>query len=436
MKKLGIMMVVCVCLFTGSGRLWAGGADNKTNWSAEYIGILNRNAATDAADIVMYNPAGVMEMENGWVGNLSAHYIAKGYNNKIAGIDHDQDEPSLVPGLFSVYKQDKWAGFFGVSNILGGGKVAFENGNATTNFAGFGIMQKANAGLAGAGVAPNFFYTHIPSQYLKAEQLGLGYTLGGACKLNENLSLSLGIRYLQTDREMTGSIMISPTNPLPPFNNPLNAQVSFEEEADGFGGIVGINYAPSDQVNLGFHYDSKIDLDYSQTVKTDTLGILPNLGIVHNGTRNRNLPAILAAGLSCKVTPRVRVEGNATLYLNKDAGFKDIAGTSRDESAVDTGYDLGLGMAYACNDDLTVTLGYLYTNTGVDARDMTPELPELDAHTLGTGLGYQLSEKLKLVCSLGHVFYQDASFLSATGPVITYEKQITFVGFGLEYTFF
>ncbi len=81
MKKLGVASFILIFLLTGSSILWAGGADNKTNWSAEYIGILNRNAATDAADIVMYNPAGVMKMQNGLYGNLSAHFIAKEYNN-------------------------------------------------------------------------------------------------------------------------------------------------------------------------------------------------------------------------------------------------------------------------------------------------------------------------------------------------------------------
>ena len=39
----------------------AGAIDNKTNWSAEYIRTLNRNAATDFADIAAYNPAGTVK---------------------------------------------------------------------------------------------------------------------------------------------------------------------------------------------------------------------------------------------------------------------------------------------------------------------------------------------------------------------------------------
>ncbi len=438
MKQIKILFFSLVLLVTGSSLLWAGGADNKTNWSAEYISILNRNAATDAADIAMYNPAGVVKMENGLYANLSGHYFPKDYNNRINGQDFETDEPSIVPGFFAVYKKDDWAGYFAVSNVVGGGEVDFSNGNATTQFAGFGILTAANAGLAGAGVSSPFFYTKISNQRLEAEQIGLGYTLGGAYKINEMWAVSLGVRYVRSDREMQGNITVSPANSLPGgINAPLTAEVDFESDADGFGGIIGVNFSPSADWNIGLHYDTRVSLDYEQTVHKDNFGILPNLGISNGGERMRDLPAILAAGVSYQVIPALRVEANLTYYFNQDAGFKDIPGTPRDESAVDNGYDLGIGFEYAVTDTLKATVGYLYTDTGVDAKDMTPELPELDAHTLGVGLRYQLNQKTNLTASLGHVFYQDASYVSsATGAAITYEKEITFVGLGIQYKFF
>ena len=102
MKKLFIFACVIGLVLSGASPLFAGGADNKTNWSAEYIRTLNRNAATDSADIVMYNPAGVMKMEDGLYGNASAHNVLKYYNNEINGVNFDQDKPSVVPGLFAV----------------------------------------------------------------------------------------------------------------------------------------------------------------------------------------------------------------------------------------------------------------------------------------------------------------------------------------------
>ena len=406
-----------------SSLLWAGGADNRTNWSAEYIGILNRNAATDAADIVMYNPAGVMEMKDGFYGNLSAHFIAKDYNNKINGIDFDQDEPSIVPGIFTVYKKNKWAGFFGFSNILGGGKVEFKDGNVTTNF-------------VGAALSPAFGGFPPISQSLEAEATGLAFTVGGAYAINEMWSVSLGLRYLKSDREMKGNITFA----IPGGAFPIDLE--FEEEADGFGGVIGINFAPTDALNIGLHYDTKIDLDYEADVKKDFfpapgVSLLSSFGVVDGKERTRNLPARLAAGVSYKFTPKIRVESNITLYLNNSADFPDIAGTARDESAVDNGYDIGIGVDYTFTDTFSATFGYIYTDTGVDeAKDMTPELPELNAHTVGTGLKYKMNDNLKFIFSLGHVFYQDASYVSPVYGATTYEKEITFVALGVEYKFF
>jgi long-chain fatty acid transport protein len=436
MKKLMILIVVVGMVGATAAVAWAGGADNKTNWSAEYIGMLNRNAATDAADIAMYNPAGTVMMEDGFYANVSGHYIDKVYNNKINGTDYETDKYSVVPGAFAVYKQDRWAGFFGASNVVGGGKVEFKEGNATTANVGFNIIRGANAALAAAGVPSNFYYTNISGQQLEAEQIGMGYTLGGAIKLIPQVSLSAAARYVRTDRKMDGFITVSPTNSFPGANNPRTALVSFEEEADGWGGVFGVDFAPLNGLNIGLHYDMRVDLDFDQTVNTDTLGILPALGIRHNGTRTRNLPAVLAGGISYNFTPELRVETDFTLYLNESADFEDIPGTPRDESAVDNGYDVGIGMSYQFMDILRGTAGYLYTNTGVEAKDMTPELPELNAHTIGAGLIWEALPKLNLTFSLGHVFYESESFISSTtGATVEYEKDITFVGFGIQYNF-
>ena len=317
--------------------------------------------------------------------------------------------------------------------------MEFEQGNQTTNVVGTSIMASANAALSAAGVPSTFNYTTISSQNLNGEHMGLGYTLGGAYQFNDMWSVSLGVRYVKSEREMDGNITVSPTTAFPTagVNDSRTALVSFEEEADGFGGVIGVNISPNDQWNIGIHYDTEVELDYEQTVIQDNFGILPNLGVVHNGERERNLPAVLGTGVSYQVNPKFRVETNLTYYFNEDADFKDIAGTSRDESAVDNGYDIGIGCEYAWTDTISTTLGYLYTETGVDAKDMTPELPELDAHTFGTGLKYKMNEKTSFIISAGHVFYDDASFVSSsTGASVTYEKEITFIGFGVQYKFF
>lgn len=431
MKKLIVFLCVAGLVTVSASPLFAGGAVNKTNWSAEYFRTLNRNAATDAADITMYNPAGVMKMKDGLYVDFSLQYLSKDYTNKINGIDYDSNEPSFIPGLFALYKKDRWAGFFAVSNVVGGGDVDFENGDATTNLIGAGIIQKANTALAGGGVPSSFWYTGISSQNLNGNAYGLGYTFGGSYQINDMFSISLAAMYVDSTVEANASLTVSATNPFPTpgVNNPIAGNVDYEEDADGWGAVLGINFSPTEQWNIGLRYNTEINLDYDQSVNNDNLGILPGLGITNGGTRTQNLPAIFAAGISYQVNPKIRLETDLTYYFNSSADW------GGDEDNVDDGYDLGISLEYIFNKTLKGSIGYLYTNTGVDAKDMLPENPELNANTLATGLEYECIPNMLLNFAIGNVFYEDDSFTTSDGIKIEYEKNVFFMAFGIQYKF-
>jgi len=85
MKKLFVSLCVAGLIVSSASSLFAGGIENKHNWSAEYVRTLNRNAATDSADAVVYNPAGVMKMEDGFYLNLTGQYVLKDYSNTFLG---------------------------------------------------------------------------------------------------------------------------------------------------------------------------------------------------------------------------------------------------------------------------------------------------------------------------------------------------------------
>ena len=423
MKKLFVFLCVAGLIAASASPLFAGGIDNKTNWSAEYIRTLNRNAATDSADIVSYNPAGVMKMEDGLFGNLSVQYINKDYTNKVDGTDLDSTEPSFLPGLFALYKQDKWAGFFAFTIPGGGGYVDFKDGDYTTTAAMALITQKSG------GV-----YDIPVSQNIEGESYYYGFTLGGAYEINDMFSVSLGARYIDAHRESKGSATLnsSQSSLIPP----LNANIDYEEDADGWGGIIGVNIAPSSELNIGLRYETKTSLDFDQQVNTDDQGLLPSLGVNDGASVSRDLPATLGLGLSYKFTPKIRVETNFTLYLNSDAGWTDTSPLPRDPSDVDNGYDLGIAVEYTFNNKLKGSLGYLHTDTGIEAENMLPESPELNANTIGAGVAYEAIPGMILNFSLGNAFYEDDSFVSAiTGAEVEYQKNNFFLAFGIQYKF-
>jgi long-chain fatty acid transport protein len=205
MRKLFVFLCVAGLIVSLSSPLMAGGIVNKQNLSAEYLRTFSRNATTDAADAVVFNPAGVMKMENGAYGNLGIFYAMKDYNNEIMDTDFNSDEPSIVPGLFALYKQDKWAGFFAFTIPAGGGKVVFKDGNATSYALASGLLALP-------------FFNNIDNQEIEAESIYYGYTVGGAYAINDMVSVAAGLRYVDANKEAKGSVTVSGLAPATTFD--------------------------------------------------------------------------------------------------------------------------------------------------------------------------------------------------------------------------
>ena len=83
MKKLLVLLCVAGLIAASASPLFAGGIINKQNLSADYLRTMNRNAATDYADIAVYNPAGIMKMADGGYAKLDIMYFDKDYSNKV-----------------------------------------------------------------------------------------------------------------------------------------------------------------------------------------------------------------------------------------------------------------------------------------------------------------------------------------------------------------
>jgi len=402
MRKLFVFLCVVGLIVFLSSPLMAGGIVNKQNFSAEYLRTFSRNAATDAADAVVFNPAGVMKMENGTYGNLGVFYAAKDYNNEILGTDFDSDIPSIVPGLFALYKQDKWAGFFAFTIPGGGGKVEFNDGSATSY------------AIASTLLASPFF-SNIDNQEIEGESVYYGYTVGGAYAINDMVSVAAGLRYVDANKENKGTVTVSGLAPATTFD------VEYEQTADGWGYFLGINVAPTEALNIGLRYETATKLDFKTKVDTDDLGILTD------GAKEReDLPGLIGLGVAYKITPKFKVDLSYTYYLEKSAKWE---GRLEDEG---DSYDLAISVEYAFTPKIKASLGYMLTNTGIDADHMLPEAPELDANTICGGIAWEAMDNLTLNFALMETLYDSET--TSTG--VKLEKNIIGFGFGVQYKFF
>ncbi len=429
MKKTWGYLGACFLVMVLASSAFAGGVVNKTNWSAEYIRTMNRNAATDYADIVFYNPAGTVHMDEGGFVNLSVHYFPKLYEHTIktgpfAG-KYESDEPSMVPGLFALYNASRWSLFFGVSNTVGGGKVIYDDGSLRTVLIGAQALP---------GLPPAAGYNRILSQKIEAEAMGPGYMIGGAIKATDNLSLSMGIRYIDVSQDAKGSVTFgSDVQGVPDYT----AKIDYEWDAQGVGAILGINYTLSQDTTLAARYETRTALRYNYTINSNEpvgLMALSSLGVTDGMTRRQDHPATLGLGVSHQFLPKLRAESNLTYYFNNDADWDG------DQKKVNNGFDAGLAMEYAFTPEFIGSIGYMYTKIGLKSRyakDFSvnlPENPNLDAHSIGLGGAYALRPNLDLNFGIGGVFYVDDDITSPVGDV-DYEKTIYFGAFGVQYKF-
>ena len=139
---------------------------------------------------MIYNPAGVMKLDDGLYVNAGVLHVFKNYSNKIGNVYYESDEPSTIPSIFGLYKQNKWAVFLAFRIPGGGGMVEYKNGNATTHDIATGIIGDSGGN-----------FNTIKDQYLKSDSYYYGYTMGAATNLDDMISVSLGARFIDAQKK-------------------------------------------------------------------------------------------------------------------------------------------------------------------------------------------------------------------------------------------
>ena len=114
--------------------------DNLTNLSVEWMRMPARNAASDSADIVVYNPAALVRLADGFhlnIGNQSlmrkpSHTYDFGFGAGERSFGQDGID-AFLPNFYAAYSKDKWALYGGVYISGGGAVVDYPEGSISTD---------------------------------------------------------------------------------------------------------------------------------------------------------------------------------------------------------------------------------------------------------------------------------------------------------------
>ena len=325
MKKSLILLSILA-----STTAYAGSIDYLAEQDAEYfahpsmIGKIGTSAA-------FYNPAGTVFMEDGTYFKINSQTVFKNYKMETNyssienGGTHESDHPSaLVPSIQYVSKKGNRSYFIHSGVAAGGGALKYEGGLSAFEVIGEHIQEKAISGSFGN--YPNSTITYLDSPETIGSSYYINTNFGMAQKLTPKFSVGGAIRFIYATRNLdcTANYNFALDGKSSDTQN-LKVQLDSERTAYGVGGVLGFDYKATDKLNIGFKYESEVELYFESekgqsglTVTSSTIsgndsldsaicaGIKNNLldeKVISEWTdkERRNLPATMSLGLSYEI---------------------------------------------------------------------------------------------------------------------------------------
>jgi long-chain fatty acid transport protein len=436
MKTILKTILLLVIGFFSSLSMYAQ-MDNLSNMSAEWIRTGARNAATDASDIVVYNPAGLTKLSDGIHINMSnqtlfrspSHSYDLGLGQGMKTFTQYGSDPFL-PNLYAAYKKNNWAFYTGAFMTGGGATMNYPTGSITTDLI---ALQALNS----AGGA----YTDMKSQHLKASSMYLTTTVGSSYSINTMISISFAVRYLSAKNTTeAGFTMTASPYDLP--DQPLN--LNTEEKANGAGFVASVFVSPTDKFNFSARYESRVKLDFKTKTITDDLG-----ASVNGQMNRRDLPAVLALGVSYKVTPEFSAYGDYNYYFQKNANWgtsTEVTSSKPWSAMAGNASTVAAGFQYACCAAFTASMGCGYTmydyadKAGYYTKPGTFEVMQDNNYNINTGFAWKASKHITFNGGYMHTFWakdQKVQALNAQplDAVVTINNALDAVAVGLDITF-
>jgi long-chain fatty acid transport protein len=410
--------------------------DNLINCSAEWIRTPARNAATDAGDIVVYNPAGTIKLSDGFhlnIGNQSLFRkpthswdLGMGEGEKTAS---QSGSDNFLPNFYATYKSGNWALFTGIFVAGGGATANYPSGSINTDLVGLQALMAAQGA-----------YGSTKNQYLKASSMYLTSTMGMAYSLSDKFSMAIVGRYIDAKNTTNAGVTLT-SSPLALDDATL--ELSTEDKATGFGGVISMMYEASPRFRTTLRYETAVDLNF------ETIQVKDDLGVTTNGAKShRDLPAVLAWGAAFAASPSVAIYGDVNYYFQKNVNWGDYNnGTSIENYSEIAGDAVSLNLAATFNitPKLMWSTGGGYTDfkysdkEGYFTKTGAFETIPTDNWNINSGITIKTCKTANVTLGYMHTFYssEDVKAQLATPLDVTVhtKNSLDALAIGIDLTF-
>lgn len=184
-----------------AGSLFAGGLVTNTNQSASWVRMPSRNASTET-DAAYYNPAGLMNLENGFHFSLSnqtifqTRSVESTYPYLNSGTYEGSVTAPLFPSVYAVYKLDRLAFSIGFLPVGGGGGAEYKQGLPSFEMSQSDLVPALNSSMGATAYKMDVFF--------KGSSTFLGYQGSISYKINDWISVAAGARYVTAKNTYEG----------------------------------------------------------------------------------------------------------------------------------------------------------------------------------------------------------------------------------------
>jgi Long-chain fatty acid transport protein len=255
-----------------------------------------------------------------------------------------------------------------------------------------------------------------------------------AYKLNDQLSIGVGVNYV------TGSVKMKLAKGIP-FDSPPPI-VNLDLKATGVGFNAGVIYKLMPDLSLGVSYRSSVKLD-----ATGSASFSPNYTVLNLPTGDASasieLPATAFLGASYKLMKNLEIEADYQFIgwsSYKELAIELKADPTKNEVSPknyqDT-YILRFGAEYTMG-DIQLRAGYLYDHSPVLTEYVEPMLPDANRNGYNIGIGYKICENWRVDAAYFFLKF-DQRKAENTVPTIafdgTYNMAATLIGIDIGYTF-
>ena len=428
------LLVVALTLLAAAGAQ-AGNIDYISSRSVDFLRNMARNAATNGADLVSYNPAGLVYLEPGFHVNAGSQTLLKDY--QVTGVlpgdttqsDYESTEPTLsLPSLYVVYRQCRWALYGAFTVPAGGGRLVYDQGLPAMVFAETALQQ--------AIYGSDYVFAHMVDGMVEGSSMYLAGTVGGSYQVNDAISLGLAGRYTSAKRtyEAEGDFIIIDGVTGAPVDT-THHELDATKTGSGFCGIVSVNARLSDQVNAAIRFETATKMDVeTESDRNDwsALTAAPFNSFADGFEQRRDLPAVLAGGVTFQANDKLNIGLSGNYYFVEQADQGDEDAYDDDYS---NGYEIGTGLDYQISPRVLGSVSYLYSNLGGGADTYNDFEYALDAHFVTTGMRYAATETLDLTGATGYLFCEEGKVEEGTFEGAEYNKSVIYFGVGLEASF-